>query len=180
MTAVLPNRIADAFGPILGSPAWQVEKGYASFLTLEFGEPYLEIHESESPKFRNRRFVMVRGEWHLWIYCCGWELTQDGERLAHYEAEDEAIKQAAARLDGQCLERVWLEPGTVITHFEFDLGAVLTTYPFDDDPEREQWMMFEPSGDCLTVRADNRYCHGPGDIPPGEQRWLPLLSVFET
>ena len=51
MSAVLPNRIADAFGPILGSPAWQVEKGYASFLTLEFGEPYLVIHEPKTPSY---------------------------------------------------------------------------------------------------------------------------------
>ena len=116
----------------------------------------------------------------MWIYCCAWELTQDGEWLAHYEAEDETIKQAAARLDGQSLERVWLEPGTVITHFEFDLGAVLTTYPFDDDPEREQWVLSEPSGDYLSIRADNRYHHGPGDTPPDEQRWLPLLSMYET
>ncbi len=180
MVAVSPKQILDAFEPILGCPAWQVEKGHASFLTMEFGEPQLEIREPKSPKFRNRRLVTIRGEWHLWIYCCGWNIAQDGERLAHYEAEDETIREAAAQLDGQCLERLWLEPGTVITHFEFDLGAVLTTYPLDDDPDMEQWILYEPSGDVLTVRADNRFCHRPGDTPPDEEIWLPLLSMYET
>jgi hypothetical protein len=179
MESGLPKPIADAFVPLIGRPAWGVHQGYGSFLTLEFGEPRLEI--SEPTKLRSQRLVTVRGEWHLWIYCCGWDITQDGDRLANHEAEESSIRQATAQLDGQCLERLWLEPGTVVTHFEFDLGANLTTYPYDSDAEiNEQWLLFEPSGNVLTVRTDNRFCYQPGDTPPDEEQWLPLLSVYET
>ena len=180
MDAALPKPIADAFGPLIGRLAWGVHQGYGSFLTLEFGEPRLEI--SEPNKRRSQRLVTVRGEWHLWIYCCGWDITQDGDRLAYYESDESSIRQATAQLDGQRLERLWLESGTVITHFEFDLGAILTTYPYpydddDDDDENEQWLLYEPSGNVLSVRSDNRFSYHPGDTPPDEEQWFRLLTV---
>ncbi len=177
MDSALPREIAEVFEPILGRPAWLVKKGYGSFLTLEFGAPRLEVgpvRKPRKPGFSGSRDVAVLGDWHLWIYCCGWNIVQDGERMAHSESEDAAIARATAWLDGQRLERLWMEPGTVITRFEFDLGGALETFPVDDDPSDEQWLLYEPSGDVLSVRADNRFSHGPGDTPPDEWRWLPL------
>ena len=107
--------------------------------------------------------------------------AQNGKRLAHSESDDETIAKATAQLDGQCLKRLWMEPGTVVTHFEFDLGAVLTTFPCNDDDEpEEQWILFEPSGDVLSVRSDNRFCHGSGETPPHEEKWLPLLHIYDS
>lgn len=177
MDTALPHQIANAFEPILGFPAWQVKQGYGSFLALEFGEPRLEIGERKEHRRISRRDVTVRGDWHLWIYCCGWDIAQNGTHVAHSESEDEAIAKATAQLDGQCLEKLWMEPGTVITHFKFDLGGELKTYPYGPDCADEQWMLYGPSGDVLSVRSDNRYCHGPGDTPPDEVRWLPLFHV---
>ncbi len=182
MDSALPRQIAAAYGPILGCPAWQVKKGHGSFLTLEFGEPRLEIREPrEDRHFRNRN-VTICGDWHLWIYCCNWAIAQNGKHLAHSESDDEAIAKATAQLDGQCLKRLWMEPGTVVTHFEFDLGAVLKTFPYDDDDDEpnEQWMLFEPSGDVLSVRSDNQFCHGSGETPPNGEQWLPLLHVYDS
>ena len=182
MDTVLPRQITAAFEPILGCPAWQVKKGYGSFLTLEFGEPSLVIDEPREPRRPRNRIVTIRGDWHLWIYCCNWEIAQDGKRLAHSESDDEIIAKATAQLDGQCLERLWMEPGTVVTHFEFDLGAVLKTFPYDDDDDEpnEQWMLYEPSGDVLSVRSDNRFCHGSAETPPNEEQWLPLLHIYDS
>jgi hypothetical protein len=178
MPALLSKQIADTFRPILGLHAWQVKKGVGSFLTLEFGEPHLVIDEPAASR-PNRRIATIRGDWHLWIYCCGWTIDQGGEQLAHNEAKDAAIMKGTAQLDGQRLERLWLEPGTVITHFEFDLGVVLTTFPYNDDPEDEQWMLYEPSGNVLTLRADNRFSYVTEETPTNEETWLPLLSVYE-
>ncbi len=182
MDSVLPSQIAAAFKPILGRPAWQVKKGYGSFLTLEFCEPRLEIREPrENKHFRNRN-VTVRGEWHLWVYCCDWKIVIDGKRLAHSESDEEAIAQATARLDGQCLKELWMEPETVVTHFQFDLGGILTTLSYDDDDDEpnEQWMLFEPLGNVLSVRSDHRFFYGSGDTPPAEQRWLPIFDIHDS
>lgn len=173
MDKPLPKPIAQAFEPILGKPAWQVKQGYGSFLTLEFGEPHLDIVEPNPKRRRQSRDVTVCGDWHLWIYCCGWDIVQNGELLAYWESEDAEIAKAAAELDGQCLEKIWLEPESVITHFEFDLGAVLKTYPYDEELN-EQWFLYEPTGGVLSLRSDGMHSHGPGDTPPEEECWLPL------
>jgi len=168
-----PKPIAQAFEPILGKPAWQVKQGYGSFLTLEFGEPHLDIKGPVRRRGRMERIATVCGDWHLWIYCCGWDITQDGKHLANSESDIDTIRRATAWLDGQCLEKIWLEPGTVITHFEFDLGGVLKTYPYDEELN-EQWYLYEPTGGVLGLRSDGLYSHGPGDTPPDEELWLPL------
>lgn len=184
METILPREIAQAFEPILGRPAWQVKKGHGSFLTLEFGEPSLVFWKPrEHRRSRNLR-VIIRGDWHLWIYCCNWDIVQNGKHLAHNESDDETIEKATAQIDGQCLERLWTETEMVVTHFKFDLGAVLTTFPYDDDDPNfpydeddpyELWSLYEPSGDVLSVRSDSRYCHGPGTTPPNEMRWVSLI-----
>lgn len=177
MNAVIPRQIASAFAPILGRPAWQVKQGHGSFLTLEFGEPRLEIDETKELRGCRYRIVTIRGDWHLWIYCCNWNIFQDGKRLAHSESDNQTIKKATNQLDGQYLERLSMEPGTVATRFEFDLGGVLSTLPYEDDDDMpdEQWMLFEPSGDVVSIRSGNRFSHQSGDTLPNEVQWLPLL-----
>lgn len=180
MNAIIPRQIASAFAPILGRPAWQVKQGHGSFLTLEFGEPRLEIEEPKERRGRRYRIVTICGDWHLWIYCCDWEIIQDGVRFAHSESDDQTIERATNQLDGQCLEKLWIEPRTVATHFEFDLGGILSTFPYEDDDDEpdEQWMLFEPSGDVLCIRSDNRFSHHPGDTLPNEVQWLPLRHTY--
>lgn len=180
MNVVIPRQIAWAFAPILGRPAWQVKQGHGSFLTLEFGEPRLLIDEPKERRGRRYRIVTIRGDWHLWVYCCSWDIFQDGERLAHSESDHQTIEKATNQLDGQHLEKLWIEPGTVATRFEFDLGGILSTFPFesDDDEPNEQWMLFEPSGRVVSIRSDNRFSYHPGNTPPSEVRWLPLLHTY--
>jgi hypothetical protein len=56
------SAVGDAFSKIYGLPAWQVRKGVGSFLTLEFGEPHLQIrapYSSQSePPFKRMRLVV--------------------------------------------------------------------------------------------------------------------------
>src|SRR5436305_1318277 len=92
-----------AFVPLIGLPAWFVHQGYGSFLTLEFGAPHLRVREpraargnvSEKVKklFLKRR-VSVKGEWHLWIYCCQWRVSDDGQEIAWSDSPDRKIAAA--------------------------------------------------------------------------------------
>jgi hypothetical protein len=176
------NVIERVFQRLQGKPCWNVRRGYGHFLTLEFGEPHLEIREpsqvtkSVSPRVRKlfaRRRVTVHGQWHLWIYCCDWELLIDGKLIAdNRSSTPRKIDRALADLDGQALTGVSVSPKNARSVFEFDLGGSLVTRRFDRTGE--QWMLFEPSGHVLTVRADGHCSHQPGTIAPDRVRWQPI------
>ena len=95
------------FRRVIGLPCWNVRQGYGSFLTFEFGNPSLEIREPRhvpdaSPRAREllaRRRVTVVGEWHLWIYCCGWRIACGGEELASWDSDEERIRAACQELN---------------------------------------------------------------------------------
>ena len=173
-----------AFSPIYGKPCWLAQRGYSSFLTFEFGTPHLDIYEpgerpfalSKKVKIRLvRRTVRVHGEWHLWIYCCDWSIRLGGKQIAHSESSDRRTERAVGVLDGQSLTRVSVDPSNARSVFEFDLDGSLLTWPYDKDSE--QWLLYEPSGYVLTVRADGRYSHQPGDTDLSQEQWHALASV---
>lgn len=58
------------------------------------------------------------------------------------------------------------------TIWEFDLGATLQTKPYNR--KGEQWMLYEPEGKVLTLRADKHYYYGLGDREPDRKRWLQI------
>jgi hypothetical protein len=163
------NRICSA---IYGNPAWSVKKGHGSFLTLEFGQPELEIREpltappgaSGVQERLGRRRVTVTGRWHLWIYCCNWSITLLDTEVAHSESSDDVIAFATDQLDGQKLLSVRRDgrPGTWV--FAFDLGGELRTWPYDDDLSDEQWLLYErDSGNVLAVWADGQCSYDSSD-----------------
>ena len=154
-----------AFRRIYGKPCWGVRPGHGSFLTFEFGKPHLEVREpivaskGASARVREslgRRLTYVRGEWHLWIYCCNWEVPSHGKRIADSSTKRKT-RVAADVLNGQKLLGVSIVSRKVHSVFKFDLGATLRTWPLDH--EREQWLLYEPSKQVLVLRADGRYEH---------------------
>jgi hypothetical protein len=168
-----PNPLDDFIRPMIGLPAWGVKKGYGSFVTFEFGEPKLHVHERRLESGRLRRYAFVEGRWHVWIYCCHWRIFQDGEALAWSEDADDLIGRAAAELDGQALVRVEADPETGRSSFTFDLGGVMKTWPYGDDPTLEQWMISDDS-EQFAFRADGHFSQEPDNTPVGQEHWRPL------
>jgi hypothetical protein len=169
-----------AFSSLYGQPCWGVRPGYGSFLTLEFGAPHLEVREpimaskTASAKVRislARRNVYPRGEWHLWIYCCDWELLSNGKRIADGSTRNK-MRRAADVLNGQKLTRFSVSPRKILCTFEFDLGAVLTTRPFDK--KSEQWLLYEPEHRVLVLRADGHYRYERSNAPEDPKKWKPI------
>ena len=180
MTGRDDDRIQHAFRPLYGRPCWGVEQGYGSFLTFEFDAPKLKILEPReflyiiSDKLRVRtlrRSAYVHGEWHLWIYCCARAIRLNGKQLAHWELASLRIERAVGVLNGQALTKVSPGPGGRWV-FDFDLGGSLLTWPYDE--ESEQWMLYQPSGEVLTVRADGYFKQQRSDEPADRGEWLPL------
>src|SRR4051794_33238502 len=108
-----------AFAPLIGLPVWSVRNGYGSFITMELGNPRLEIREPgvASPKASKRvrrqwarRDVTVRGDWHLWIYCCHWKIVVEGRTHAWSESKTKKMAKALAVIDGQLLTAVDARP----------------------------------------------------------------------
>ncbi len=182
----LIEQVHQSYSPLYGLPCWNARHGHGSFLTFEFGEPHLEIHEpqqsnpSHSPavqKALSRRRAFVHGEWHLWIYCCDWLATIHGDRVGE-SGEAGRMVQAAAALDGQVLLRVEADLERGRWYFDFDLGGRLETRRYVAGepyakPAAKQWHLYEPGGHVLTVRADGFYQHVPRDASPDERAWLP-------
>lgn len=165
------------FAPVLGKPCWNVKRGYGSFLTLEFGAPHLVVREpkeaSATASLRVRRHlarrgVYVAGEWHLWLYCCAWQVVEC-EKVVGDSTSNRRIERAAACLNGQKLVSVSVASRGVRTIFQFDLGACLKTAPYDRTSE--QWFLYEPSGSVFVVKAGRRYSHADANIPVHASQW---------
>lgn len=122
------------------------------------------------------RDVRARGDWHLWIYCCYWNLRLKNVSLTHNESSDKKMEEALRILNGQELIAVKIDRDSHHTLFEFDLGGTLETAPYehldsDGDPY-DCWMLFLPDGNVVTYRADGMYhCH-PADQACDKVEWL--------
>jgi hypothetical protein len=154
-------------------------------LTFEFGEAHLEIAAPRdrlfiiSPRLEFTapcRSASVTGEWHLWIYLCAWSIACGDRQLAHSESPDVRINRAVHFLNGQEIRRVEIDATDGRTLFEFDLGGILRTWPCDGADE--QWMLFDPSGNVLTVRADGRFAYHSSDEPNTDAVWHALAAVL--
>ncbi len=173
-------RVESVVKRLYGKPCWGVTPGFGSFLTLEFGKPHLEVREpvaankgtpAKVQKVLASREVHVHGEWHLWVYCCAWEVFSGGKHIGGSTTKAK-IRRAAEFLNGQKLTRFSILLPKVRCVFEFDLGATLTTRPYDK--ESEQWLLYEPSHRVLSVRADGRYKYMPSDAPEDQGKWKPM------
>lgn len=154
------------FMGLRGIPSWGVRKGYSSFVTFDFGQPKLEIGEiyrttvrsSETKLPCSLRPTHIRGEWHLWIYCCDWEILHEGGLLAHSESEDVQINRACGYLNGQAVTAVTVSP-VGVSQWSFDLGGLLKTSPYDNGELQEQWRLFCPEQYVLTYRGDGAFSY---------------------
>lgn len=148
-----------------------------SDITFEFGRPRLEIREppEASPKVSKRvrelfarRRVHVHGEWHLWIWICGWEIFQNTKRVGSHRSTSN-LDRVVFSLNGQKLVRFSMSNRGNDCHFEFDLGGVLVTHrsPVRADAEADHWQLFEPSGYVLTLRNDGTFSCQRSNRPAG-------------
>jgi len=178
------NPAEQVFHRLYGQPCWNAKSGYGGFLTMEFGKPSLQISEPRAPlagaapaeaSNRARRIVTVRGQWHLWIHSCAWQVFTGRKRVGHSNLRGSSklpIERAARELDGQKLVQVTVAPHGATTVFEFDLGSRLEAKPYNETSD--QWLLYEPSGYVFSLRGDGCYSHNPGDTPPEEVLHTPL------
>jgi len=180
-----PRQIERVVRRLYGKPCWGVKPGVGSFLTLEFGKPNLQVRDpvvatkGASASVRQtlaRRRVRVHGEWHLWIYCCHWEVLSGNKRIGDSSTKTK-MRRAAEFLSGQKLIGFSVSPRNVNCVFDFDLGASLKTRPYDENGE--QWLLFGPSHKVLTLRADGFCKYDRSDVHEDQGRRKPTRRSQE-
>lgn len=170
--------ILDISKHLIGLPCWNVHQGYGSFLTFEFGnpeyfEPLVTNIEPESLGSNPGQLTNnARGEWHLWIYCCAWFVSQGGNKIAYGDSNHEEIKLACNALEGQSLRDIKIGDNPGFTEFLFDHGGALSTSPYDDELN-EHWMLFCPDGKVFTYRSDGAVSYESGNTEEGKEHWFP-------
>jgi hypothetical protein len=133
------DAINEIIKPLIGHKSWNVKLGVGSFLTMEFGVPIPAPHQK------------IHGEWHLWIYCCGWYLENPKGRFIGSEDPRETLKQEITVIEGHRLEEVVISPIAFETNFIFDHGLVLHTFPLNFIDQCEYWKLFTPDGKVLIL-----------------------------
>ena len=127
-----------------------------------------------------RRLVTLRGEWHLWIHSCAWEVFTGDRRIVHSNLRGSSkrpIQRAADEMNGQRRLRVTVEPRSARTVFGFDLGSRLEPRAYD--VEVDQWLPYKPSGYVLALRGDGQFSQQTGETLPAEQVYQPLVPLVE-
>lgn len=170
-------------------PCWHVQQGQGSFLTFEFGQPHLKTREAKDTKTllhkaeesHSRRRVTIRGEWHLWIYDCHWEIYHDTRLAAKSESSSSKIGKALKWLDGQKIINIQINPYSADTVFDFEYGDRLMTRSYEKSEQSpyEQWYLFEPTGNVLAVRDDGKFGYHPVDTLPDKAIWYELKPSLQ-
>jgi len=174
--------IKDSFKPLINELAWNVKKGHGSFLTFEFGTPNLEIGEPKIWKTlpfpsneHPTRQTTVRGDFHLWIYCCNWKIQIKDKQIAFEESSDEEIQKATEYLNGQKLVSIVINTKTARTIFKFDLGGELLTFNQSYEPETEIWMLYMPKN-ILIFNNLGQFCLIDKDEDVKEEKFVTVES----
>jgi len=162
------NLLRSQLAPITGLPCWHVSRGYGSFLTMEFGEPRLDIREPSPQslnKARARRVITVRGSRHLRVEQCAWKISEGLGDVASSESPRDEIARALELIDGQALREFRHNPaeGTCTLVFEHRVALGLRRY--EDWTRDDQLLSLAGPEMVLTVCASGQLYLGPPDNP---------------
>ena len=143
-------RVMRLIRPIFNTPCWRINYDCQLGLDLSFGSPYLEIREPRILKSKMRRVresyarrrVFIKASCWLWIQSAYWTLNlKDGRRVTwNSSAKSRAI--AFARLEGEKVISLTIEPKTGRTTFLFDFGGVLIAKRFRQVADDTLWTLY--------------------------------------
>lgn len=172
------KKIEEITRALRGQLCWGVTWDSQLNMSMSFGEPNLRIirephvSKSNSPRLRELaayRMVKVSGKWWLWIFCAHWRLKVSDSLTATSRSSHRKKKIAMARLDGQRLADIRVNPMDGTTEFTFDLGATLRTRRFEKD-DSDIWTLYNPNGFVLGVRGDGTFTYERGTTPGDKER----------
>lgn len=143
----IPNKIQ-------GLKAYNVKLGHGSFLTIDFGDP-MEINV----KTKKGMEKFTRGEWHFWIYMCAWRIDKGNRALAGSNDSRDKIENVLKKIEGKKLVLFDLKhsPDAVLV---FDGKYELKVFNINTE-DQDQWMIYTPDKNVLTVGPGNKCSYEP-------------------
>jgi hypothetical protein len=176
--------VSEILSRLNGQVCWGVEWDCNVNLSMSFGDPILTIREPATKKFNSpdlkelfsSRRITVKGKWWLWVFCSYWKITFPNHPGASSSSSYRQKRIAMAKLDGQRLCSVQINPQTGATQFDFDLGGKVNIRRFDRNSNHDLWMLYEPDGYVLTIRGDGQYSYQPGN--QRKEKLLPLKNAL--
>ncbi len=179
------NIVEAKFQELYGVVCWRVEWDRNLNLSMNFGQPSLSILEPRVVKSKDKkvadsfkyRRVTPRGEWFFWVLMGYWRLSIKDFDEVSGAASYKRKRMALARLDGQKLINVSVNPETSATKLSFDLGAVLSIRRLEIKSDGDIWSLYQPNDNVLSVRADGKYYDDPGDTEFGKHIWKPIEAL---
>jgi hypothetical protein len=132
--------IQSKIAPLLGQPSWEVFSGVGSFLGFDFGK---RIQTRVQPR------PMFRGEWHLWIRDCNWQLAHQNRVRITAEDDRQKIREEIKYLKGLAIQSVTIDSVTLQTVFCFEEGWTLRLFAEPEDCEF--FWLFMPDGNVLHL-----------------------------
>ena len=172
----------------LGLPAWQVRWDAQVGLDMNLGAPRMELRQPRQSAARSarvraafaRRAVYLRGTHWLVAYPGRWRVDLADGLAVRDTHSAKRLDMAVARLGGELLDGLAINPGTGQTEFFFDLGGRISVrWPRGRTPEpaAELWSMHSRSR-FVAVFAGGQYDTGPlnqatsSPRPVGTSDWL--------
>lgn len=149
---------------VLGLPCWEVRWDCQVGLDMNFGPPRLEIREprvstANSPRVRAqfvRRGIHLHGSHWLVISPRTWRLELADALVVRDSSSARRLDMAVARLRGEILNGLIIDPRTSATTFHFDLGAriIVRTQTAPAEPsEEELWSIHNRSRFVYVCRG---------------------------
>ena len=170
---------ADARGTIqsaLGLPCWQVRWDSQVGLDMNFGPPKLEIREPQrtlggSARVRSifaRRGVYLRGSHWLVIRAGAWRLELADGLVVRDTSSTKRLDMAVARLKGEKLEGVAIDPRSGMTAFYFDLGGRIIVRASAVASENSEIWSLSNRRLAVAIHSGGSYTCTPVRGSPGE------------
>ena len=146
MRSLDQGELAALIAPVAGLPAWGSELGaVGSMMTVEFGDRAVDSDG------------VVHGAWHLWIVMAAWRWETNDRVLAGSENDRAELKAALPSLNGDVLQSVQVNAGSLETVFEFTRSRLIA-FPIysrnQPDLNLESWMLWTPDGSVVVADPD--------------------------
>lgn len=168
---------------LIGQIAWNIKHSTGSIISVEFGEPRMEIREpitqrafsglptSNSSQALSSRRVILKGEYTLLLWQCAWTLEQNNSEVVNSEFPTDTISELFDCLQGQKVCEVRINFGTLVQfEFVFDLGAKLVTQSLHESDS--QFEIFDNiRNKVLSVRGDGAIAYDDPKVGEDEMFW---------
>ena len=181
------KEIQNIIKPIIGQFVWGAKQGYASFLSLEFGNPKTGFSRIKKPlekrkfpfnNFENRH-ATIKGDYTFFVNMADWKIYADKSELAYDESERSEIEFALSFINGQKLKSIIIDSNQNTTELEFDLGGIIKISNKNySDEINEMWNFYTESEKVLTYRNDRKVTYEKATTEYGKEKFIEVNGII--